>query len=313
MLMNTKLQRVRSQLREAVATPESRRQLLFSIRRVLRIAAAEASVVAGSVLEPTHRATCRACKSESARLANVGPLAATHPGPFHVSRFMLTRCFECDVLYLDPPPTADDLDTLYKRSGQFDSWEYSGERQAAILEYMTSAILGRRLLPRPGIRCLEMGAGLAWMSRACKALDASVVTVAQDVTDEAAARCAWVDRYFVGDVEALTDEAPFDLISLTHVIEHLSEPLQAIEGLARRLAPGGKIFVTAPYRPTPWPRLRSDLEVWKKYSYLHVPAHISYLSRRWFKKLESRTGLRLESWDPMPEDGQAFEAVLVRS
>src|SRR6187549_1288965 len=49
--------------------------------------------------------------------------------------------------------------------------------------------------PEREVAILEVGAGLAWMCRAAKARNAACVTVAQDVSPEAATRCAWVDRY----------------------------------------------------------------------------------------------------------------------
>jgi 2-polyprenyl-3-methyl-5-hydroxy-6-metoxy-1,4-benzoquinol methylase len=86
------------------------------------------------------------------------------------------------------------------------------------------------------------------MARACKTQNPSVVTVAQDVTAEVAHACPWVDRYHAGEIESLADEPPFDLISLTHVIEHLADPLATLIRRSRLLAPGRKMFITAPFR-----------------------------------------------------------------
>ncbi len=293
------------------ALAESARRVA-SARRMVRTAVGEAGMRASAAFMPRRRATCPLCRTDGALLIEVGTLRPTHPGPFHVDRFTMEHCRECQCMFLTPAPNGDDLRTLYLDSEQFESHEYSEARAGAILDYLTTAIHGRRLLPPGRARCLEVGAGRAWMSRACKAQRGTVVTVAQDVSPEAARSCPWVDRYYVGELAALMDEAPFDLISLTHVIEHLIDPLATLVQLAARLAPGGKLFVTAPFRPEGWPVRGYDLDVWRRYSYLHVPAHISYLSRRWFEKAQSRAGLRLEFWDQTADRCQAFEAVLAK-
>jgi len=93
------------------------------------------------------------------------------------------------------------------------------------------------------------------------------------------------------------------------VIEHLVDPQAMLLKLAPRLSPDGRMLITAPYRPSGW-QPTQGLAPWLAYSYLHVPAHVSYLSRRWFELTAARAGLELLHWDASSEDGQAFEVVL---
>lgn len=254
---------------------------------------------------------CRAC-GRRARLRTLGDVAPTLPGPFHVDSFSLVHCPRCDVVYLDPLPTPEDLHRLYQESTQFDDPHYEDpHRIEQVIDYLTQAIRRLDLLPRTGGRLLEVGAGLAWMSRVCKRVRPEVTTVAQDVSTEAAERCPWVDRYHVGPIATLVDPEPFHLASMTHVIEHLADPSAMLGEIAARLVPGGKLFVTAPYRPTGW-RLRHGIDGWRDYSYLHVPAHITYFSRAWFERAARPHRLRVVQWNANHEDGQAFELVLVR-
>ncbi|HET6546709.1 MAG TPA: class I SAM-dependent methyltransferase [Rhodanobacteraceae bacterium] len=260
-------------------------------------------------LLPSH---CRAC-GRLARQRRLGSVAATQAGPFHVERFGLVHCRRCDVVYLDPPPTAEDLHTLYQESVQFSDAHYTEPaRVADMLRYYAASVRDRGLLPdSPGSRVLEVGAGLAWVSRVCKSIDPSVVTVAQDVSAECADNCEWVDRYHVGPLATLDAAAPFQLASMSHVIEHLVDPAAMLGAIAARLAPGGKLFVTAPYRPSGW-TARDGIAAWREYTYLHVPAHVTYLSLKWFKRHARQHGLRVEHWYAGQEDGQAFELVLCR-
>jgi SAM-dependent methyltransferase len=215
-------------------------------------------------------------------------------------------------VFLDPAPTPGDLRAMYQQAVQFSDAVYTApERTAAVLEYLTTSVVNWKMLPAPGERVLEVGAGLAWMCRTVKQLRPDVVTIAQDVTDEVATACPWVDRYVVGALESSLDSAPFRLISLTHVIEHLVDPKAMLRTLAGVLAEGGHLFITAPYRPAGWKR-GGTRDAWGTYPYLHVPAHINYLSRTWFEQSCAELGLSLKSWDAAHDGGQAFEAVLTR-
>jgi SAM-dependent methyltransferase len=257
-------------------------------------------------------ARCRACGQRS-RLRRLGGVAPTQAGAFHTQRFALVHCRLCDVVYLDPAPTPGDLRALYEEAEQFTDPHYTDpERVAAILDYYGDAVRRLDLLPAPGERMLEIGAGLAWVARTCKELEPGVVTTAQDVSAECASACAWVDRYHVGAVDALPREPAFRLASMTHVIEHLVDPAAMLAEVSARLVPGGKLFVTAPFRPSGWTSA-DGIAKWRDYSYLHVPAHVTYFSRLWFEREAPRHGLAVAHWDAGHEDGQAFELVLAKA
>lgn len=261
---------------------------------------------------PTTDAICPVCAGGSAHLQLVGTVAPTHPAKFSVDRYSLVHCQSCDTIRLHPLPTPEDLKALYEESVQFSDEHYTAAEQVERMLAYYGACLDRfALTPPAGGRCLEVGAGFAWVSRACKQRSSAVETVAQDVTGECAQRCDWVDRYLVGTVDDVPRELSFDLISLTHVIEHLPHPEQMLQDLATRLTNNGRIFITAPYRPAHW-QGKDGLDPWLSYSYLHVPAHISYLSERWFQLVAARSGLKLLHWDATQDAHQAFEAILGR-
>src|SRR5262249_25181680 len=69
------------------------------------------------------------------------------------------------------------------------------------------------------------------------------------------------------------------------------------------------ILITAPFRPLGWTR-EQGISPWLAYPYLHVPAHISYLTRDWFSHVSLRVGLELQHWNADQDGGHAFEAVL---
>ena len=253
---------------------------------------------------------CDLCQREAPCPQSVGRVRNTHGGAFSQDDYDLVHCRECDVVRLAPLPTDADLDILYRQNDQFDDDIYTdASRVESMLEYYGHCLDHLGLMPRDGEASLEVGAGYAWVSRAIRQRTDAVRTVAQDVTEECANRTDWVDEYHVGSVDELAADQRFRLISLTHVIEHLKHSAWMLLELSERLLPAGRILVTAPHRPEGWTP-DSGVDVWLEYSYLHVPAHIAYLSKAWFEITARRTGLRLVHWDASSENGQAFEAVL---
>jgi len=227
------------------------------------------------------------------------------------------RCAECGLLYISPVPSAQDLHAIYVDSGQFDDPVYTvPERVALMVDYMDGCF--RRVLRRSGRRSdeavavLEVGAGLAWMCKAAKSVHSGNLTVAQDISPEAVNKCPWVDHYIQDEIvsQDIERHAPYDVISLTHVIEHLVDPKGVIRRCKSLLRPGGVVFVTAPHRPIGWNDRTSDIAMWKEYSYNHVPAHIQYFSAQSMRRLAKSTGCVLDYWSGGHEEGQAFEAWL---
>jgi SAM-dependent methyltransferase len=216
----------------------------------------------------------------------------------------------CDVIYLDPAPSPQDLDVLYRGAPQFTGMHYAGIVEAQrILDGYGRRLDALDLLPGPHESILEVGAGLAWMSGACKERLKSVRTIAQDISKECVGMCPWVDEYLILPIENLPQHAQFRLISMTHVIEHTSDPARILKQLGVYAMGGGHVYITAPFRPPLW-RTEDGFSPWLTYSYLHVPAHISYLSKKWFMEFGPKAGFDLVHWDDSHDGHQVFEAVL---
>jgi len=282
--------------------------------RALRLRAAAARAARGLTAEVAvdARLPCRYCDGRVTAQRVLGRFEATHPGPFERADYALQHCLDCDVVYLEPLPSPRDLDTLYRGSHQFTEACYADAAEALRLtDYYATRLATLGLMPTNGAALLEVGAGRAWVARACKRDGRAVHTTAQDVSDECAQACPWVDHYVVGPVASLPRSQRYALISLTHVIEHLDDARAMLAELAERLTEDGRLFITAPHRPPLW-RPADGIRPWRRYSYLHVPAHIAYLSRTWFEREAPGCGLVLESWDASHDAYQAFEAVLRR-
>jgi len=267
--------------------------------------------------ETSNCRPCPICATAASPCGLIGRLDTTFNGTLAVSQYNLTYCTCWALIYLDPMPPKEDLETLYIKSDQFTDAIYTDPAHVdAINQYMFNCLkrmLSARSVPlTQPLSVLEIGAGRAWMCRAAKRLDPSSKTSAQDVSTEVANQCSWVDRYFVCPISdpQLDSLGPFDVISLTHVIEHLPDPVAATHRCKSLLAKGGTILITAPHRPEGWKPGKSTISEWQKYSYNHVPAHIQYFSRESMQKLAEKSGCNLTYWEDRHENGQAFEAWL---
>jgi Rps23 Pro-64 3,4-dihydroxylase Tpa1-like proline 4-hydroxylase len=260
-----------------------------------------------------HCPVCRVAPSPANR---IGELPANH-SRLEGRVFDLAQCPACDLIYISPAPEQSDIRAMYAESSQFDQPEnYRGERAEAAVDFYSNRL--RALLSRRNgsqetpIRLLEIGAGLSWMCRVAKQLNPKNVTVAQDISPEAVPECAWVDRYFVADImdcPQLESLGPYDIISMTHVIEHLRDPVATLKRVRELTAPGTLVFITAPRRPSGWSK-DGDIGVWRNWSYNHVPAHIQYFSQASLRRAARLAGFELLFWDGEQEEGQVFEAWL---
>lgn len=264
----------------------------------------------------------RACPlgcADASQGTTLGSLEATIGVALSQLQYDLARCTCGKLLYLSPAPTDGDLHAIYVDNTQYGAEYTDPERVRLILEYMGSCF--DRMAARRGrstsdrVRVLEVGAGLAWMCRVAKARNSSSVTVAQDMSPEASKACPWVDRYHVGvqATPALAADGPYDVISVTHVIEHLVEPVAVMKQCRDLLAPDGLLFITAPHRPEGWREDSPSMQSWAAWSYNHVPAHIQYFSRDSMGRLAQAIGCSVAYWNDGHESGQAFEAWLERA
>jgi SAM-dependent methyltransferase len=280
---------------------------------LLRSAAVWEQTVKGSVddarVEHEFTANCEICGAYAAPHTLIGPVEPTSGvRPPTGVEYRLVRCEGCDVVYLDPPPSEAELKLLYEGSVQFDGARYQTDADRITATY-ARRIRHHRLLDSANDSVLEVGAGLAWICRVAKNRNPATLTVAQDVSAECAKRCPWVDDYVVGPLEALSPDRQFGLVSMTHVLEHVPHPRAFLSKVAAYVASGGSIYVTAPFRPPFWKPQHGHLP-WLRYEYLHVPAHISYLSERWMRQAAKDAGLTLIHWDHSHDGHQVFETVL---
>jgi SAM-dependent methyltransferase len=142
-------------------------------------------------------------------------------------------------------PNVERAKILSTDQGQFTV----GTKNAATRDAWVAEVLSE--LP-PGARLLDAGAGECQYKKHCGHLK----YVAQDnsVYDGKGASGLQTGSWDFSQIDIVSDildipepDASFDAVLCTEVLEHLPDPIRAVDEMARLLRPGGTFIITAPF------------------------------------------------------------------
>ena len=195
-------------------------------------------------------------------------------------------CCDCGLVYHHPMPTAEEqLAALGGRPGcvHCPGGTVPGRltRRARGNATRYVAALGDELVP--GRALLDIGCGEGALLRKAAARGLEAVGVELDARNAATARAVSGAEVLAGPFAAADlGGRRFDLVTVTHVLEHVDNPL-ALLGKARELlAPGGRLFVEVP----------NVLRPQMSYRRLFTPAHLVYYSPVTLVAMLRRGGFR---------------------
>lgn len=195
----------------------------------------------------------------------------------------LRRCGECRSAYLDPRPTRDTIGLAYTRyfthasdgrvsiqglsrmarlrravgNGYLNRRYGTDFRPASRLGWLVAAVargkraqlvaLSRNLpTPWPGAAVLDVGCGNGDFLDFARRAGWRTMGVDPDVRAVETARSRGLEVQ-AGEIDVLAGAgATFDVVTLSHVIEHLHEPLQMLRACHQLLNPGGCLWLETP-------------------------------------------------------------------
>lgn len=143
----------------------------------------------------------------------------------------------------------DERSKFYDRMAGEKDWDewtnpYETKRR---LDAIFNRLLSRENLA--GSTLLDAGCGAGHFSESACALGAIVTSldVGENLLAQVASRCE--SQCVVGSVLDLPfNDNSFDVVLSTEVIEHTTDPLQALREIVRVARPGGRVLVTTPGR-----------------------------------------------------------------
>lgn len=179
----------------------------------------------------------------------------------------LSRCenANCGLVWLDPGPVEDDLGKIYERYFTHESsepawrsrhplyriWVHAGSAYRAAIRNTTMGQARRRadafyLEGMPPGRLLDVGCG---DGRLMAQLQGRGWVVEGQETDASAAEQARRQglTVHVGSLHSLSlPAARYDAVTLSHVVEHVYDPIALVTECRRLLKPGGKLVALTP-------------------------------------------------------------------
>ena len=214
-------------------------------------------------------------------------------------KFQIYSCDKCGLRFTNPRPNDDQL------AGYYDSSEYisHSNESASLVDglYKIARTFTlrrkRKLIEKLSLnkRLLDVGCGTGHFIDYCQQHGWQVNGV--EPNDIARTQAEDKTKIIIQhDLSEIVD-ASYEVITLWHVLEHLSDLEQTMNQLKSLLAPGGVLIIAVPnfdaYEATVFD------EYWAAYD---VPRHLYHFNRKALAQLSKKHGLKIVRTYPMKLD-----------
>jgi len=215
--------------------------------------------------------------------------------------FEIYRCQQCGLLYTWPRPADDVIGNYYKSEDYLSHNEskkglipfiYNQVKRVNVANKFKIATQGVE-----GLRLLDFGCGVGDFLHFAqqKGYDISGADVSADARQFSTAKLG--KKIMRPDEVFALPDASFDIITMWHVLEHISNLKRQVSELNRLLANGGRLIVALPNYQS------YDAQYYKdKWAAYDVPRHLNHFNQATLEKIFSSTPLRLVSVKPLKWD-----------
>ena len=232
--------------------------------------------------------TCLFCNHLNYRVLydNLPDLLTKMPG-----RFRLVRCNDCQLVYLNPVPTPDELATYYPQ--HYEPYLMITPKAMTPLKlWLLNYGMKRRALPvlrhKTRGRLLDLGCATGHYLNYVKSHSHwQVQGVELDQTAAEFARQQFDIDVYTGELHnASFDDEYFDAVSMWDVLEHLANPIDTLREIRRILKPDGILIFRVPIIDS------LDAKLFGRYwAGLDVPRHLYIYSKDALFRLLQETEL----------------------
>jgi 2-polyprenyl-3-methyl-5-hydroxy-6-metoxy-1,4-benzoquinol methylase len=220
----------------------------------------------------------------------VGELESVFTAPDYIGgeNFQVARCRACAQIVTAPVPA--DIGKYYPTGYYGDA---GGRRFPAAMEWLQEKLYvwrSRQVLRRlkqKNPRVLDIGCGRGQLLSAFQQAGCDVTGT--EFSDDACrfAREKLKIPVRVGLLHELNfPDASFDVVTMWHVLEHVSDPRPTLAEVARILRPGGIFMVAVPNFGSPEARLTKA-----GWFHLDMPRHLSHHTRESLARILGEAGL----------------------
>ena len=202
------------------------------------------------------------------------------PRRFTVRGFDVHRCARCDLEFVWPSPSPEALASVYT-SGYFEGGgagyaDYFAREREQVARKSHARLAALRELGVTRGRLFDLGCAAGF-----------TVAGAEPSPEALAAMDPSLRAAVVPSLDALADEARFEVITAWDVLEHLPDPDAALRALRARLTPDGVLAVVIPVIGSTTTRLAPGR--WDQYK---PPEHLWFWSARAMRALLDALGHR---------------------
>jgi len=212
------------------------------------------------------------------------------PGSAGVQRWRsrgwrVVECRSCGLLRTWPPPAPELVRDIYEQAGYHDSRSVGWEDDRA-WPIRADGVLAA--LPVEPTAILDFGAGRGHLIRALRDRGLSVEGVEPAASARAYARDAHGVEISAGIEPSWS--VRFDAVVALHSLEHVPDPVRALEAIGEVLRPGGYIFAEVPHAGGTGVHSASRREI-----VLDLPLHLHHFTPRTLSAVLDRTGYEIEA------------------
>jgi len=209
---------------------------------------------------------------------------------FIKNNYRVLRCLSCNFGFSDALPDQRGLKKLYDENyffgdpGKFGYHDYLSEKQNRVALFKTKRDFLEKTFPEGG-RLLDVGcADGSFLELFSSSWTTEGVELSESIWNKIPEPLR--SRVYQGFFEDFRPSAPYDVVTLWDVVDHVVDPRLALQKACDLLKPGGMLGMVTGDLSSLFARLMG------KYWYLYIPpVHLSYFSRRSIHKLFGEIGL----------------------
>jgi SAM-dependent methyltransferase len=217
-----------------------------------------------------RQAECPWCGSgDLVRRLDTTDVTGRIPGPIH-----LDECRRCGHIFQNPVLTDAGLAHCYR-----DLYDGAGEDGTEAVFAAMAPAYRRRIAAIAAVAApqslLDVGTGHGHFCLLARQRwpEATVDGLDQSPSVDEAQRRGWVDRAHRGGFTALAGALPrsYDVVAMSHYLEHTRDPRAELAAAAKVLEPGGLLMIEVPDPASPWARrLGQCWSQWVQPQHLHL-------------------------------------------
>jgi 2-polyprenyl-3-methyl-5-hydroxy-6-metoxy-1,4-benzoquinol methylase len=171
----------------------------------------------------------------------------------------LATCEQCGIKFAIPRCSQNEIEMLYKKGGYWKKYtENIFTPSEAPGEFIQSAIRWRFILQHTGnslFDILDVGAGYGFLGQAvyrtARERLHSYTVVEKDAYFLNSLKRTWSREFSDINFKAYSDlrkvEGEFNLIALSHILEHLTNPFDYLKLVQNLLTKNGTLFIEVPF------------------------------------------------------------------